>query len=153
CWSIRASSMISSTRHSSCSACCQSRNNLPRRRPACCVWHNPDRTQPVASHHQLVRRIDGAILFAMSGRRPALDDEAGVITERRTERKLKKPKMYKVLLHNDDYTTMEFVVFILQGIFHRSEADAVQIMLHVHKNGIGVAGVYSYEIAKTRLKQ
>ena len=89
----------------------------------------------------------------MSDQRQPLDDEAGVITERRTERKLKKPKMYKVLLHNDDYTTMEFVVFVLQGIFHRSEADAVQIMLHVHKNGIGVAGVYTYEIAETRIAQ
>jgi ATP-dependent Clp protease adaptor protein ClpS len=89
----------------------------------------------------------------MSDQRQPLDGETGVITERRTERKLKKPKMYKVLLHNDDYTTMEFVVFILQGIFHRSEAEAVQIMLHVHKNGLGVAGVYSYEIAETRIAQ
>src|SRR5512140_2217263 len=89
----------------------------------------------------------------MSDPRQPSDDETGVVTERRTERKLQKPKMYKVLLHNDDYTTMEFVVFILQGIFHRSEADAVQIMLHVHKNGMGVAGVYSYDIAETRIAQ
>ncbi len=61
--------------------------------------------------------------------------------------------MYKVLLHNDDYTTMEFVVFVLQGVFHRSETDAVQIMLHVHKNGIGVAGVYTREVAETRIAQ
>ncbi len=61
--------------------------------------------------------------------------------------------MFKVLLHNDDYTTMEFVVYILQAIFHRSDIDAVQIMLHVHKNGIGVAGVYTYEVAETRVAQ
>lgn len=64
--------------------------------------------------------------------------------------KVKKPKMYKVLLHNDHYTTMEFVVFILRNTFRRSEAEATQIMLHIHQNGIGVAGIYSKEIAETK---
>ena len=86
------------------------------------------------------------------GRRDRTDD-AGVVTQTRTRSKLKKPKLYKVLLHNDDYTTMEFVVFVLMSIFHRSETDAVQIMLHVHKNGIGVAGVYAYDVAETRIAQ
>ncbi len=89
----------------------------------------------------------------MSGQRRDVSDEPGVITETRTKPKLKKPKLYKVLLHNDDYTTMEFVVFVLMSIFQRSETDAVQIMLHVHKNGIGVAGVYTYEVAETRVVQ
>ncbi len=89
----------------------------------------------------------------MSERRQQNDEELGVVTATRTERRLKKPKLYKVLLHNDDYTTMEFVVYILQAIFHRSETDAVQIMLHVHKNGLGVAGVYPYEVAETRVAQ
>jgi ATP-dependent Clp protease adaptor protein ClpS len=80
-------------------------------------------------------------------------DDAGVVTQTRTQRKLKKPKLYKVLLHNDDYTTMEFVVFVLMSVFHRSETDAVQIMLHVHKSGIGVAGVYTYDVAETRIAQ
>src|SRR5438093_7771786 len=107
---------------------------------------------------QLVPRGAGAILSGMAGRRKeddniGLADEPGVVTQTRTERKLKKPKLYKVLLHNDDYTTMEFVVFILMSIFHRNETDAVQIMLHVHKNGIGVAGVYTYEVAETRVAQ
>ncbi len=89
----------------------------------------------------------------MSERRQQNDEELGVVTATRTERRLKKPKLYKVLLHNDDYTTMEFVVYILQAIFHRSETDAVHLMLHVHKNGLGVAGVYTYEVAETRVAQ
>lgn len=89
----------------------------------------------------------------MGERPPRQDDATGVATATRTERKLKKPKLYKVLLHNDDYTTMEFVVYILQGVFHRSETDATQIMLHVHQHGIGVAGVYTREVAESRVTQ
>jgi len=72
-----------------------------------------------------------------------------VITE--TKKKLKRPPLYKVLLHNDDYTTKEFVVEILQYVFHKEHTEAVQIMLHVHKKGIGVAGVYTYEVAETKV--
>lgn len=81
------------------------------------------------------------------------NDGSGTAVETRTKTRLKKPRMYKVLLHNDDYTTMEFVVFVLRDVFHHSEADAMQIMLHVHKHGIGVAGVYTREIAETRIAQ
>jgi ATP-dependent Clp protease adaptor protein ClpS len=77
-------------------------------------------------------------------------DESGVATRTRAAEKLKQPPLYKVLLHNDDYTTMEFVIWILQTVFHHDETTATQIMLHVHENGIGVAGVYPYEIAETR---
>ena len=102
----------------------------------------------------VVQPSNGAILIsAMSERQRPQGEEPGVVTKTRTERKLQKPKMYKVLLHNDDYTTMDFVVYILQTIFHRSEIDAVRIMLHVHKNGVGVAGVYTYEVAETRVAQ
>jgi len=73
----------------------------------------------------------------------------GVVTE--TEKKLKRPPLYKVLLHNDDYTTKEFVVQVLQCVFHKEPTEAVQIMLHVHKQGMGVAGVYSYEVAETKV--
>ena len=76
------------------------------------------------------------------------DHESEVLTEQET--KLEKPKLFKVLLHNDDFTTMDFVVFILQYVFSRNDAEAITIMLKVHNEGVGVAGVYPYEIAKTK---
>ena len=78
-------------------------------------------------------------------------DAPGVATKTKTKAKLQQPQLYKVLLHNDDYTTMEFVVWLLRTVFHHDEATATGIMLHVHRNGIGVAGVYPYEIAETRV--
>lgn len=80
------------------------------------------------------------------------DSDSGVATEARTQKRLKKPPLYKVLLHNDNYTTREFVVAVLKEVFHRNENDAVRIMLHVHHNGIGVAGVYTYEVAETKVR-
>jgi ATP-dependent Clp protease adaptor protein ClpS len=58
--------------------------------------------------------------------------------------------MYKVLLHNDDFTTMEFVVYVLNVVFKRSPAESVSIMFQVHNDGVGVAGIYSYEVAKMK---
>lgn len=83
----------------------------------------------------------------MSRRETEFDRE--IVTE--TEKKLKRPPLYKVLLYNDDYTTKEFVVQILQYVFRKEHTEAVQIMLHVHKKGIGVAGVYPYGIAETKV--
>ena len=76
--------------------------------------------------------------------------EHGVITQTRPKEKLKKPVLYKVLFHNDDYTTMEFVVWVLMSVFHHDEATATGIMMHVHKSGIGVAGIYTRDVAETR---
>lgn len=69
----------------------------------------------------------------------------------RTRPKTKKPDMYKVLLLNDDYTPMEFVVQIIQDVFHRDRDAATRIMLHVHQKGVGVCGVYTYEVAETKV--
>ena len=79
---------------------------------------------------------------------PDIDGGSDVLVERET--KLEKPKLFKVLLHNDDFTTMDFVVFVLQHVFNRNEAEAVTIMLNVHNAGAGVAGIYPYEIATQR---
>jgi ATP-dependent Clp protease adaptor protein ClpS len=77
--------------------------------------------------------------------------QVGVIT--RTEPKTKKPSLYKVLLLNDDYTPMEFVVHVLQMFFAKSAEEATRIMLHVHQKGVGVCGVYTFEIAETKVTQ
>lgn len=74
-----------------------------------------------------------------------------VATESRE--KLKKPPLYKVLLHNDDFTTMEFVVYVLETIFQKTDSDAFRIMLQVHTQGVGVAGIYTYEVAEMKVQK
>jgi ATP-dependent Clp protease adaptor protein ClpS len=69
----------------------------------------------------------------------------------RADAQTRLPPRYRVLLHNDDYTTMEFVVGVLEGIFGKSPAEAFRIMMHVHQGGIGVCGAYPYEIAETKV--
>lgn len=81
------------------------------------------------------------------------ENDAGTITKVKPEKKLKRPRLYRVLLHNDDYTTREFVVHVLQVVFHLGEQDAIRIMLHVHHNGVGVAGVFTREVAETKIQR
>ncbi len=69
----------------------------------------------------------------------------------RAKPKTKKPSLYRVLVLNDDYTPMEFVVYVLENFFNKSREDATHIMLHVHQTGVGVCGIYSYEIAETKV--
>ncbi len=68
-----------------------------------------------------------------------------------TEEKTEEPPLFRVLLHNDDYTTMDFVVQVLQSVFNMPEDQAIQVMLNVHVKGIGVAGVYTYEVAEMKV--
>jgi len=86
--------------------------------------------------------------------RPVNNNEAyedGLAVKVKT--KSKKPSMYKVLLLNDDFTPMEFVVYVLERVFRKSNTEATDIMLKVHQDGVGVAGVYTYEIAETKVDQ
>lgn len=76
-------------------------------------------------------------------------DDTETITKKKS--KLKHPKLYRVILLNDDYTTMEFVISVLESIFKKTPAEAVQIMLHVHHNGKGVAGIFPKEIAEAKV--
>ncbi len=72
-------------------------------------------------------------------------------TDVQTEEEVDEPPMYRVILHNDDYTPREFVVQVLMVVFNKSEEAATQLMWHVHKNGTGLCGVYTYEVAETKV--
>jgi ATP-dependent Clp protease adaptor protein ClpS len=74
-----------------------------------------------------------------------------VITESKTREDIREPSMFKVFLHNDDYTTMDFVVEVLMYVFHKSAEDATRVMLNVHREGVGLCGVYTYEVAETKV--
>jgi ATP-dependent Clp protease adaptor protein ClpS len=84
------------------------------------------------------------------GTRP--DAREGTLAEPDVERKLERPSLWRVLLHNDDYTTQEFVVWVLETIFHKARGEAFSIMMSVHRSGMGVAGVYTHDVAATKLK-
>ena len=100
---------------------------------------------PGGPPQQPPRRDDG------EGDGDGRDGRTGALTLTRT--KTKKPAMYKVLMLNDDYTPMEFVVDVLENIFQKNREEATQIMLHVHQKGVGICGVYTYEIAETKVTQ
>jgi ATP-dependent Clp protease adaptor protein ClpS len=89
--------------------------------------------------------------WTMTDDKPDEEGESNVITK--TKPKTQRPPMYKVLMLNDDYTPMEFVVHVLERFFGVSHAQAVEIMLTVHKKGVAVVGVFSYEIAETKVAQ
>ncbi|HLY55029.1 MAG TPA: ATP-dependent Clp protease adapter ClpS [Stellaceae bacterium] len=86
-----------------------------------------------------------------NGRRGDEDHATGVVV--RTRPKTKKPSLYKVLMLNDDYTPMEFVVLVLERFFGKSREEAQRIMMHVHRRGVGICGVYTYEVAESKVTQ
>ena len=85
---------------------------------------------------------------------PKKSSDVGVAEPKAKARpKLARPRLFKVLLHNDDYTPMEFVVLVLRQVFNKSEADSMSIMLHAHTHGFAVAGVYTFEVAETKVQE
>lgn len=74
------------------------------------------------------------------------------LTETRSDQKLQRPRMWRVLLHNDDYTTQDFVVFVLETIFQKPHAEAFAVMMNVHRSGLGIAGIFTHDVAETKVK-
>jgi ATP-dependent Clp protease adaptor protein ClpS len=74
-----------------------------------------------------------------------------VLTDSRVQEKVQPPVMWRVLLHNDDYTTQEFVVWVLETVFHKPPAEAFSIMMRVHQSGLGIAGIYTRDVAETKV--
>lgn len=105
------------------------------------------RTAPIRAAKEPARRDGGKGGNGGNGG----DDEGrtGIVTK--TRPKTKKPSLYKVLLLNDDYTPMEFVVLVLQRYFSKTQDEATKIMLHVHHKGVGICGVYTFEVAETKV--
>lgn len=100
----------------------------------------------------MTRRGKTMRTVAMASRTPGRGEPAtSIITRPAT--KTKKPSLYKVLLLNDDYTPMEFVVHVLERFFNKGREEATRIMLHVHQKGVGICGVYTYEVAETKVTQ
>jgi ATP-dependent Clp protease adaptor protein ClpS len=96
--------------------------------------------------------LDDFLIFAAGGG-GGDDDGTGLGVATRTRTRTKSPSPYKVLMLNDDYTPMEFVVEVLQRFFKMTIEEATQVMLHVHQRGVGVCGVFSYEVAETKVAQ
>src|SRR5687767_8813369 len=84
------------------------------------------------------------------GTRP--DTRESTLTESRPDQRVQRPRMWRVLLHNDDYTTQEFVVWVLETVFNLPHAEAFAVMMHVHQSGVGVAGLFTRDVAETKVK-
>lgn len=97
--------------------------------------------------------VETPITLEEDGENNGSDNERGTSVITRTKPKVKKPSLYRVLLLNDDYTPMEFVIHVLERFFQKDRDAATRIMLHVHNHGVGECGVFTYEVAETKVTQ
>ena len=114
-----------------------------------------ERRARVASGVPAFRQGTGRTALVGAGPRGGGDDDnqSGTAIVTKTKPRTKRPNLYRVLLLNDDYTPMEFVVHVLERFFNKNREDATRIMLHVHQNGVGECGVFTYEVAETKVTQ
>ncbi len=89
----------------------------------------------------------------MTQRDPHEDQDGKVLTRSKPKQRIKRPRMYRVLLHNDDFTPREFVVLVLKHVFAKGEAESTALMLHVHNNDVGVVGLYPFSVAETKIAE
>ena len=114
------------------------------------MWHKNE----ISGNCEGTRMANAASRVSMTKKSNQNDDgdlRGGTVTK--TEPKTKKPSLYKVLLLNDDYTPMDFVVYVLERFFNKQNEEANRIMMHVHQKGVGICGVFTYEVAETKVAQ
>ena len=112
-----------------------------------------DKIEPMMEKNDIAETASMAVFSSSDKRDKNAGDQTDTSVITRSKPKTAKPSLYKVLILNDDFTPMEFVVHILQKFFNKSLEEATQIMLHVHQNGVGICGVYTFEIAETKVTQ
>ncbi len=125
------------------------------------IWFRRERSRTVLRKRNVVtgafeNRLSRPLSRMAKGtddRRNGRDDGTGTSVITRTKPQTKRPNLYRVLLLNDDYTPMEFVVHVLERFFNKQREDANRIMLHVHQNGVGECGIFTYEVAETKVTQ
>jgi ATP-dependent Clp protease adaptor protein ClpS len=125
------------------------------RRPSGQITGDPTRllmcSQELVSHERPASPAPRSM--GKDDRREGGDEGTGIGVVTQTKPKTKKPDLYRVLLLNDDFTPMEFVIAVLERFFRKNREDATRIMLHVHQHGVGECGVYTYEVAETKVTQ
>jgi ATP-dependent Clp protease adaptor protein ClpS len=115
------------------------------------MWQRGENSGSCEGRRREAKAMARVFMAKTNGQNDDGDLRGGTVTK--TEPKTKRPSLYKVLLLNDDYTPMDFVVYVLERFFNKQSEEANRIMMHVHQKGVGICGVYTYEVAETKVAQ